>query len=260
MFLLPQIQGVQGVRQACPVSQSLSPGPEDPQGIEASPRGSEIAEDADVGKVSPVAVGVKAEQEGPLEGNEAPDTGEVVAVGVREACRGEEPHGDLRGLCPGLQPPCHKPRATPPHQERWNVISTSRAFGVCRQEAVELREGQSWPIPALIHLLCPSTLTLGHLDPAGSFRLLRGRKSLCLLAGRSHQGALPSQSWAEGPNPRANKNCRLPTCRAHPAQHLPRVSVNPSNPSGGGRLGTASPSLRKPRHGQVKWAAQAPRT
>lgn len=153
------------------MSQRPSPGPEDPQGTEAAPLGSEIAEDADVGEVSPVAVGVKAEQEGPLEGNEAPDAGEVVAVGVCEACRGEEPHRDLRGLCPGPQPPCHKPRATPPHQERWNVISAFRAFGVCRQEAVGMREGQGWPITGLYHLLCLSTFTLGHLQPVLSVRL-----------------------------------------------------------------------------------------
>lgn len=53
--------------------------------------GSEIAEDANVSKVSPVAVGVEAKQEGPLEGNEAPDTREVVAVGVCEACRQKNP-------------------------------------------------------------------------------------------------------------------------------------------------------------------------
>lgn len=73
------------------MSQRLSPGPEDPKGAETSPPASEIAEDADVGKVSPVAVGVEAEQEGPLEGNEAPDAGEVVAVGVCEACRERNP-------------------------------------------------------------------------------------------------------------------------------------------------------------------------
>ena len=82
------------------MSQRLSPGPEDHQDAETSSLRSEIAEDADVGKVSPVAVGIEAEQEGPLEGNEAPHTGEVVAVGVCEACRGEEPNRDSRGPCP----------------------------------------------------------------------------------------------------------------------------------------------------------------
>lgn len=47
--------------------------------------GSEVAQDADVGKVHPVAMGIQAEQKGPLEGDEAPDAGEVVAVGVYEA-------------------------------------------------------------------------------------------------------------------------------------------------------------------------------
>ena len=102
--------------QACLVSQRLSPGPEDLRGPETSPLGSEVAEDADVGEVSPVAVGIKAEQEGPLEGDEAPDAGEVVAVGVCEACRGQEPNRDLRGPCPGPQPPCRQPGATPPHK------------------------------------------------------------------------------------------------------------------------------------------------
>lgn len=122
--------GPPGGWQACPVPQRPSPGPEDPQGTEASPLGSEIAEDADVGEVSPVAVGVKAQQEGPLEGNEAPDAGEVVAFGVCEACRGEEPHGDLSRLCPGPRPPGRKPGATPPHnlQERWPALASFRAF------------------------------------------------------------------------------------------------------------------------------------
>ena len=62
--------------------------------------GSEITENANVSKVSPVAVGVQAKQEGPLEGNEAPDTREVVAVGVCEACRAEESTCDSRGPCP----------------------------------------------------------------------------------------------------------------------------------------------------------------
>ena len=60
------------------------------------PVGSEIAEDANVSKVSPVAVGVEAKQEGPLEGNEAPNTREVVAVGVCEACRTEESNCDFQ--------------------------------------------------------------------------------------------------------------------------------------------------------------------
>lgn len=115
------------MRQARLVSQRLSPGPEDLWGPETSPLGSEIAEDADVGEVSPVAVGVKAEQEGPLEGDEAPDAGEVVAVGVCEACKGQEPEPncDLRGPFPGPQTPCHEPRATPPHklQQGWSVIA-----------------------------------------------------------------------------------------------------------------------------------------
>lgn len=164
--------GPPGGWQACPVPQRPSPGPEDPQGTEASPLGSEIAEDADVGEVSPVAVGVKAQQEGPLEGNEAPDAGEVVAVGVCEACRGEEPHGDLSRLCPGPLPPGRKPRATPPHnlQERWPALASFRAFGVCRQEAVGTREGQGWPVTGL-----DGRSALGYpapLHPASSPRLL----------------------------------------------------------------------------------------
>lgn len=62
----------------------LVTGPEDPQAIVTSSPGSEITEDADVREVSPVAVGVEAEQEGPLEGDEAPDAGEVVAGRVFE--------------------------------------------------------------------------------------------------------------------------------------------------------------------------------
>lgn len=50
--------------------------------------GSEVTQDTDVSKIGPVAVGIQAEQEGPLEGNEAPDTGKVVAGGVCETCSG----------------------------------------------------------------------------------------------------------------------------------------------------------------------------
>lgn len=60
VYFLPWFWGSQGVGQAHPVSQRLSPGPEDRRGAETSSLGSEIAEDADVGKVSPVAVGVEA--------------------------------------------------------------------------------------------------------------------------------------------------------------------------------------------------------
>lgn len=74
-----------GWGQGLRMPQRLSPGPEGPQDTVTSLPGSEITENADVCKVSPVAVGVEAEQEGPLEGNEAPDTGEVVAGGVCEA-------------------------------------------------------------------------------------------------------------------------------------------------------------------------------
>ena len=41
-------------------------------------------------------MGVEAKQEGPLEGNEAPNTREVVAVGVCEACRAEESNCDFQ--------------------------------------------------------------------------------------------------------------------------------------------------------------------
>lgn len=69
-------------------TQKRSPDPEAlPQAAVTSFPGLEITKDADVRKVRPVAVGVEAEEEGPLEGNEAPDTGEVVAVGVFEICR-----------------------------------------------------------------------------------------------------------------------------------------------------------------------------
>lgn len=73
------------------MSQRSSPSPKNPQGVgaETAAPGSEVAEDADVGEVGPVAMGVQAEQEGPLEGDEAPDAGEVVAVGVCEACGGK---------------------------------------------------------------------------------------------------------------------------------------------------------------------------
>lgn len=70
------------------MTQQLSPDPEAlPQAVVTSFPGLEIAKNADVSKVRPVAVGVEAEEEGPLERNEAPDTGEVVAVGVLETCR-----------------------------------------------------------------------------------------------------------------------------------------------------------------------------
>lgn len=66
------------------MTQKLSTGPGGPQAGVTSFPGSEIAEDADVSEVGPVAVGVEAEEEGPLEGDEAPDTGEVVAGWVFE--------------------------------------------------------------------------------------------------------------------------------------------------------------------------------
>lgn len=94
------------------MSQKLSPGPEDPRVQRSHPPASEIAQDADVGKVSPVSVGVEAEQEGPLEGNEAPNAGQVVAVGVFEACKGEEPDCDSRGPRPLSQ--LHPTRLGPP--------------------------------------------------------------------------------------------------------------------------------------------------
>lgn len=52
---------------------------------------SEVSQDADVSKVHPVAMGIQAEQKGPLEGDDAPDAGEVVAVGVYEACGERSP-------------------------------------------------------------------------------------------------------------------------------------------------------------------------
>lgn len=127
-----------------------------------SPPRSEIAEDADVGKISPVAVRVEAEQEGPLEGNEAPNAGQIVAVGVFEACKGEEPHCDSRGPCPLSQPLSHKAGATLSNlPKRLNQPSGFAGSG--------MREGQGWPFTGVWHLLLLSLLpsaTSNPLEPA----------------------------------------------------------------------------------------------
>lgn len=84
LALLDMLCHGSGVPQAHLMTQKLSTGPGGPQAGMTSFPGSEIAEDADVSEVGPVAVGVEAEEEGPLEGDEAPDAGEVVAGWVFE--------------------------------------------------------------------------------------------------------------------------------------------------------------------------------
>lgn len=91
VYALPQFWSPQSLGQAHMLTQKLSTGPEGPQAEVTSFPGSEITKNADISEVSPVAVGVEAEQEGPLEGDEAPDAGEVVAGCVYETCRGAEP-------------------------------------------------------------------------------------------------------------------------------------------------------------------------
>lgn len=86
-------------------------GPEGPQAGMTSFPGSEITENADISEVSPVAVGIEAEQEGPLEGDEAPDAGEVVAGWVFETCR-RGTNDNLRDL--PKAPPAAKTRTPPP--------------------------------------------------------------------------------------------------------------------------------------------------
>lgn len=49
----------------------------------------EVTEDADIGKLFAVAVSGQGEQEGPLEGHEAPHTGQVETVRVSQGCRRE---------------------------------------------------------------------------------------------------------------------------------------------------------------------------
>lgn len=91
VYALPWFWSPQSLGQAHMLTQKLSTGPEGPQAEVTSFPGSEITKNADISEVSPVAVGVEAEQEGPLEGDEAPDAGEVVAGCVYETCRGAEP-------------------------------------------------------------------------------------------------------------------------------------------------------------------------
>lgn len=56
------------------------PAPSDRSKVPAS----EVTEDTDVCKLIPVPVGVEAEQEGPFQGDEAPDTRQVVASGISQ--------------------------------------------------------------------------------------------------------------------------------------------------------------------------------
>jgi hypothetical protein len=62
-------------------------------------------------------VGIEAEQKGPLEGNETPDTGEVVAGRVHEACQ-EEESNDSR-------PPLAKQQAKRPWPPSQHSIPTT---------------------------------------------------------------------------------------------------------------------------------------
>lgn len=60
----------------------------------------EIAEDADVGKFLSISVGIQAQQEAPLEGHEAPHTGEIEARRVSRGlllCDGKREEGDEGG-------------------------------------------------------------------------------------------------------------------------------------------------------------------
>lgn len=60
----------------------------------------EVTEDTDVCELVPVPVGVQTEQEGPFQGDEAPDARQVVASGISQGLvlgdgqneEGAEPH------------------------------------------------------------------------------------------------------------------------------------------------------------------------
>lgn len=68
--------GVEGLRW----SQVQHPAPSAGGRVQAL----EVTEDADVCELVPVAVGVQAEQEGPLQGDETPDARQVVASGISQ--------------------------------------------------------------------------------------------------------------------------------------------------------------------------------
>lgn len=214
---------------------------DDPQGAEVSLLGSEIAQDADVGKVSPVAVSIQAEQEGPLAGNEAPDAGEVVAFGVCEACVGEEPKPNMREACCSHH--VTEAEGCPPHSCQQSLRPSWRGCDGGFRGVAGMRRGQGWPIIGLDNLLC-----LWHLpQPAPPSQSPgAGSQGLCLLADRSHQGALPPQSSAPG-GPERQGPGRWGTSFSELFQPW----------GGGGPLTLPTLTRRKPRHREAKRSAQS---
>jgi len=89
------------------------PAPSDRSKVPAS----EVTEDTDVCKLIPVPVGVEAEQEGPFQGDEAPDTRQVVASGISQGWERK------RDLFPNPIYPSHSPN---PPQPQTKAHATTR--------------------------------------------------------------------------------------------------------------------------------------